>query len=139
MKKIIFITLFFTSIITQSQTVLGKWKTIDDKTGKPRSIVEIFEKDNKIYGKIIDIFDATRKTANCVLCPETDKNKPVLGLVIIKGLTKDGLEYNDGKILDPESGKLYKCYIKLKTTNTLEVRGYIGFSLLGRSQTWVRI
>jgi uncharacterized protein (DUF2147 family) len=63
----------------------------------------------------------------------------VLGLTIIKGLTKDDAEYNGGKILDPETGNLYKCILKISGKDKLEVRGYMGFALIGRSQTWVRV
>ncbi|WP_395048095.1 DUF2147 domain-containing protein [Flavobacterium sp.] len=122
-----------------SQTVLGKWKTIDDKTGEAKSIVEVYENNGKLYGKVIEIFDATKRNRKCEKCEGIDKNKPVLGLVIIKGLTKDDTEYNGGKILDPETGNLYKCILKLSGKDKLDVRGYMGFALIGRSQTWVRV
>lgn len=137
-KAILFFLLVCCSQIN-AQTVLGKWKTIDDKTGKPKSIVEIFENNGKIFGKVIEIFDATKRDRKCEKCEGADKNKPVLGLIVIKGLVKDGDEYNDGKILDPESGSLYKCLLKLEANDKLLVRGYLGFSLIGRSQTWIRI
>lgn len=122
-----------------AQDVTGKWKTIDDETGEAKSIVEIYKKDGKIYGKIIEILNPAKKDRKCEECPGSDKGKPIEGLVIIKGLEKDGDEYNDGKILDPVSGKLYKCYIELEGANKLKVRGYIGFSLLGRTQYWTRV
>ena len=139
MKKTAILLLLFTCLQMQSQTVFGKWKTIDDKTGETKSVVDIFENNGKVYGKIIEIIDATRRNKKCEKCEGTDKNKPVLGLVIIKGLTKDDDEYNGGKILDPESGNIYKCILKLSSKDKLEVRGYMGFALIGRSQTWVRI
>ena len=120
------------------QEVLGKWKTIDDKTGEAKSIIEIFEEDEKIYGKVVEILVEGRQDATCRNCAGEDEDKPIQGLVIIKGLEKDGDEYNSGKILDPESGKLYKCYIELEEENKLKVRGYVGFSLLGRTQYWYR-
>ncbi|MDI9309894.1 MAG: DUF2147 domain-containing protein [Limnohabitans sp.] len=138
MKKIALL-LLFVGLQMSAQTVIGKWKTIDDKTGKPKSIVEIFENNGKIFGKVIEIFDATKRDKKCEKCEGTDKNKPVLGLVVIKGLTKDGDEYNGGRILDPESGSLYKCLLKLEGKDKLMVRGYLGFSLIGRSQTWIRM
>lgn len=101
-KTILFFLLVFCYQIN-AQTVLGKWKTIDDKTGKPKSIVEIFENNGKIFGKVIEIFDATKRDRKCEKYEGADKNKPVLGLIVIKGLVKDGDENNDGKILDPES------------------------------------
>lgn len=139
MKKIFFIAFLFICSNINAQAVIGKWKTIDDKTGKPRSVVEIYEASGKIYGKIVDIIDPGKRNAKCEKCTGSDYNKPVLGLVIIKGLIKDEDEFNDGKIIDPESGKAYKCYIKLASKDKLEVRGYIGFSLIGRSQTWIRV
>ena len=123
----------------QSNSVIGKWKTIDDETGKPKSIVEIYEKSGKIYGKVVDILDAEKKKNLCTSCPGEDKNKPVMGLVIIKGLSKDGNEYNAGKILDPVTGKTYKCFLALDGSDKLKVRGYIGLSLFGRTQTWQRV
>ncbi|WP_165929437.1 DUF2147 domain-containing protein [Flavobacterium rhamnosiphilum] len=130
---------FMMTLCVQGQSVVGKWKTIDDETGKAKSIVEIYERSGKIYGKIIDILDAEKKKNLCVNCPGDEKNKPVLGLVIIKGLTKDGNEYNAGKILDPTSGKLYKCFLALEGNDKLKVRGYVGVALFGRTQTWNRV
>ncbi|GGB68482.1 hypothetical protein GCM10007424_05640 [Flavobacterium suaedae] len=122
-----------------AQGVVGQWKTIDDETGEAKSIVEIYEKDGKIYGKVVKILNPAKKDAKCTECKGSDKNKPILGMVIIKGLEKDDDEYTDGKILDPNNGKLYSCTIKLDGKDKLEVRGYIGFSFIGRSQTWTRV
>lgn len=130
---------FLVGLTTMSaQNITGKWKTIDDETGKPKSIVEISEKDGKIYGKIVEIL-TTKRDAICEKCPGTDKGKPILGLTIIKGLKKDGNEYSGGKILDPTSGKEYKCVIKTNGTDKLDVRGYVGIQALGRTQTWIRM
>ena len=139
MKKIFLITLVLLAVKSNAQSVFGKWKTIDDKTNEVKSVVEIYEVSGKVYGKIVEITDASRRNGKCVKCVGNDKDKPVLGLVIIKGLKKDGEEYSDGKITDPESGKIYKSFIKLISKDKLEVRGYIGFALLGRSQTWLRV
>ncbi|QIE60795.1 DUF2147 domain-containing protein [Rasiella rasia] len=128
----------FTVTSVSAQGVLGKWKTIDDNTGEAKSIVEIYEQDGKVYGKISEILNKDRADAICTECEGADKDKPIQGLVIIRGLEKDGDEYNGGKILDPESGTLYKCYIELEEANKLKVRGYVGFSLLGRTQYWLR-
>lgn len=139
MKKFFIAVLFFTMISAIAQnSVVGKWKTIDDETGKPKSIVEVFEKSGKIYAKIIHIIDAENRNRVCEKCEGDDKNKPILGLTIIKGLTKDGNEFNGGKIVDPKNGKSYKCSISLEKNDKLKVRGYIGFSLIGRSQYWIR-
>lgn len=120
-------------------TVTGQWKTIDDETGQPKSVVEIYEENGKLYGKVVEIFDPAKKAALCNECKGADKDLPVLGLVIIKGLSKDGNDYSDGDILDPKNGKLYSCTLSLENPDQLDVRGYLGFSLLGRSQTWHRV
>lgn len=140
-KSVVFsLAVFFLTISNlQSQTVVGKWKTIDDETGKAKSVVEIYEKSGKIYGKVIEILETDEKNKVCKECSGDDKNKPILGITVIKGLRKDGEEYNDGEILDPKNGKLYKCFITLEGSDKLKVRGYIGFSLLGRTQYWYRV
>lgn len=122
-----------------AQGVVGKWKTIDDETGKAKSVVEIYEENGKIYGKVIEILDPTKQDATCRDCPDDAKGKRILGLVILKGLKKDGDEYSGGTILDPSNGKVYKSLIALEEPNKLKVRGYVGFSLLGRSQYWIRV
>ena len=141
MKKY-FLTVLFVAIsgmFSASAQVTGKWKTIDDETGEEKSIVEIYEKDGKVYGKVVEILNPAKKDAKCTKCKGSDKDKPILGLVIIKGLEKDGDEYTDGDILDPNKGKTYSCTIKLDGKDKLDVRGYLGFSFIGRSQTWHRV
>lgn len=139
-KKIfIFLASLFCLMTVSSQSVIGKWKTFDDKTGDAKSVVEIYEKDSKVYGKIIEILNPEKKNDKCTKCSGQDKDKPLKGLTIIKGLKKDGKEYSDGEILDPSSGKLYKCTISLENKDKLKVRGYVGISAFGRSQTWTRI
>ncbi|WP_419571441.1 DUF2147 domain-containing protein [Rheinheimera sp.] len=120
-------------------TVTGQWTTIDDETGQPKSVVEIYQENGKLYGKVVEIFDPAKKAALCTECKGADKDLPVLGLVIIKGLSKDGDGYSDGDILDPKNGKLYSCTLSLENPDQLDVRGYLGFALLGRSQTWHRL
>ncbi|WP_165020810.1 DUF2147 domain-containing protein [Dysgonomonas sp. ZJ279] len=142
MKKItvtLLLILFAGVLSVNAQSVLGKWKTFDDATGDAKSIVEITEKDGKIYGKVVEILNPAKKDSKCVDCSDADKDKPVLGLVIIKGLKKDGEEYSGGKILDPTSGKLYKCNVSLDGADKLKVRGYVGISAFGRTQTWTRV
>jgi len=139
MKKLFTILFLVCTSAMMSQEVVGKWKTIDDNTGDTKSIVEIYEEDGKIYGKVAEILVEGRKDAVCKECEGKDKDRPIKGLLIIRGLEKDGNEYNSGKILDPENGKLYKCYIELEEKDKLKVRGYIGFSLIGRTQYWYRV
>ncbi len=141
MKTIVgfILLLLSTQFHGQSLGVIGKWNTIDDVTGKVVSVVEIFEHNNKIYGKVIEIFNPKSRNRVCENCTGNDKNKAILGLTVIKGLVKEGNEYCNGKILDPKSGKLYKCYITLEEPDKLKVRGYIGISLFGRTQYWERL
>jgi len=121
-----------------SQTILGKWTTIDDETGNKKAVVEIFEEQGKLFGKIIEILEADKKRQRCTKCEGADKDKPILGLTIIKGLIKNGSSYEGGEITDPKNGKIYRCKISLEGKDKLIVRGYLGISLFGRSQTWVR-
>jgi uncharacterized protein (DUF2147 family) len=122
-----------------SQEVIGKWKTIDDVTGKEKSILEIYEKDGKIYAKVLRLLTPGEENKICEECSGDNKNKPIVGMIVIDGLTKDDDEWNGGTILDPKNGKVYKCYITLEEANKLKVRGYIGFSLIGRTQYWYRV
>ena len=137
MKKILFATVaLLYSAISYAQ-IEGKWKTIDDETGKAKSIVEIYKKsDNKYYGKVVQLL-MKPEFANCINCKDDRKNQPILGLEIIRGLSKDGSDFDGGTITDPKNGKTYKCTIS-RDGQKLNVRGYIGFSLIGRTQTWMK-
>lgn len=139
MKKLALATLaLFFSVLSYAQ-IEGKWKTIDDETGKPKSIVEIFKKsDGKYYGRILQLL-AKPEHETCVKCTDDRKNKPLLGLEIIRGLKFVDGEFTGGSITDPKNGKTYKCNINKEGADQLNVRGYIGFSLIGRSQTWYRV
>ena len=139
MKLILSIVVFFIFQVSFSQTIFGKWKTVDDETGMENGIVEIYEKAGKVYGRIIEILEKEKKYFKCEMCEGEDKNKPILGLVIIKGLKKKGDFYEGGKVTDPKNGKSYDCKMTLEGKDKLIVRGYIGISLFGRSQTWFRI
>lgn len=135
-KTVLVLALFFQ--MSFGQSILGKWKTIDDVSGKEKGIVEIFEYKGKIFGKIIEIFEADKKHLKCEKCEGEDKNKPILGMNIIKGLSKNEGIYDGGKIVDPKNGKSYHCKIVLDEKDKLIVRGYIGIPLFGRSQIWIR-
>jgi len=138
-KIIICVCILFNATLNYSQSVIGKWKNIDDEDGKAKAIIEIYEKGEKLYGKVHEIVDPKDRNKVCINCSGEDKNKPILGMVVIKGLHKDGHEFNSGTILDPKKGKLYKCYITLESKDVLKVRGYIGFSIFGRTQYWYRV
>ena len=128
----------FLTSVAGAQTIFGKWKTIDPVTGNDESIIEVYKKDGKAYAKVIAIMNAADRDKTCIYCKGKNKNKPILGLNILDGLKENGDEWSGGKILDPKNGKYYKCYIKLTEKNTLKLRGYIGISLLGRTEYWYR-
>ncbi len=121
---------------------IGKWRTIDDDSGKPRAIVEIDKTDGELHGKIVKLLNQPKDDRNpvCDECEGPRHGKPVVGMTILWGLEKDGDKWTDGKILDPESGDVYDASIELgEDDQTLKVRGYLGISLLGRTQTWQRV
>ncbi|PWJ41994.1 DUF2147 domain-containing protein [Sediminitomix flava] len=122
------------------KSAIGKWKTIDDETGKARSIVEIFEKNGKVFGKIAELLDDDPSKV-CDKCPDDRKDQKIVGLEIIRDmeLEEEGL-YEEGEILDPANGKIYGCILKVSESGEkMEVRGFLGFSLLGRSQEWIKV
>ncbi|WP_041790015.1 DUF2147 domain-containing protein [Rhodoferax ferrireducens] len=119
----------------------GLWKNIDDATGKPRGMIRITESNGTLQGKIEKLFPAPNEDLNptCKKCEGTLKDAPVIGLTILSGMSKEGDQYAGGQILDPDNGKTYRSQLRLiEDGKKLEVRGYIGVPLLGRSQTWVR-
>lgn len=121
---------------------IGKWKTIDDETGEAKAVVRIYDKGGKLYGSIEKLFPrpGVDLKGKCNECDGRHKDKPIVGLEIVWGLEEDDGEWEDGKILDPKSGTVYKCKMHLASGGKkLKVRGYVGFSLVGRTQTWVRL
>ena len=140
MKKVNLLILFIALFLTSNAQVTGKWTTIDDETGKAKSIVEIYKKDGKLYGKIIKLINPTEKDPVCDKCTDYRKNKKIVGMNIITGLVKDGDEWEaDDAILDPNNGKIYDCkiWVDEDNKNKLNVRGYIGF--IYRTQYWYRV
>jgi len=119
---------------------VGVWTTIDDATGKPKSTVEISEHDGELTGKVVEVLQSDQGPHPlCKLCEGERKDQPIEGMTIIWGMKKDGDTWEGGKILDPHTGKTYGCKIHpAEGGQKLEVRGFMGFSLLGRSQTWER-
>lgn len=120
---------------------VGVWRTIDDKTGKEKSLVRITEVNGEFRGTIEKLFREPQEdpNPNCDKCTGDKKNKPVIGMIIMTGLKHDGDMYSGGEILDPANGKTYKCKIWLEEKGKkLHVRGFIGMALLGRTQVWVR-
>lgn len=117
---------------------VGLWRTISDKTGKPAAIVEISEKNGEYVGRIVKLLEKDPDSV-CDKCTDARKGQPIVGMVFLSGLKADGDEYTGGEILDPAEGKVYRAKMRLAEGGTrLLVRGFIGFSLLGRTQTWQR-
>ena len=121
-------------------TPVGTWTTIDDATGKPKSIVQITESNGTLEGKVLEVLQSEQGAHPvCKECDGERKDKPVEGMVIMWGVKQDGDEWDGGKILDPKNGKTYKVKLTMmEGGNKLDVHGYIGFALLGRSQVWER-
>jgi len=118
---------------------VGKWKTYDDKTGALHGLVEITEEQGVLKGRILKSYDPVKPNPTCDLCEGERKGQPVLGMVFLWGLTKQGDEFKGGYILDPDNGKVYKAKVRVdEGGRKLLVRGFIGIALIGRTQTWVR-
>ena len=125
--------------VVQAQNVVGKWKTIDDETGEPRSIVDVFEKNGKVYGKVVKLIRTPAEDPDpvCQDCSEDDDryNKKIIGMEILRDMEKSDDAYDSGNILDPKNGRVYRCRIWLEG-NDLKVRGYWG--PFYRTQTWLK-
>lgn len=122
----------------QAQSVLGKWHTINEDTGKPNSLIEIYEEDGEVKGKVLRILKKEDRDKLCNNCSGHLKDQPIEGLELMSGFEKDGNEYTGGVITDPKSGKEYKAKIWVDEENPkrLKVRGYIAFFY--KTQTWQR-
>lgn len=139
--SIITTALFAAQCAFAQSSPVGLWKTIDDKTGKPKSLVRITESGGEVQGKIEKLFRPADQEQNpkCDLCSGANKDQPLIGMTILFGLKKDDDEFTGGKIIDPSNGKVYSSKIKVVDNNKrLDVRGYFGTPLLGRTQTWLR-
>lgn len=129
-------SLFISAALAQSPA--GKWVSKDDKTGKKRAIIQLNTSGNTLSGTVIRVYPQPGDTGICAKCPGAFKNKPVQGLQVVWGLKDKGNgEWVGGHILDPKSGRIYRAKMTLKG-NKLYVRGYVGFSVLGRTQVWYR-
>ena len=139
MKKFLITILSIFFITTGfSQTIFGAWNSFDEETNRLESVIEVYKKNDQAFAKIAKITNSENQGAICINCSGERKNTPILGMNILTGLKKDGDEWSGGKILDPKNGKEYKCYIQLLDENTLKIRGYIGFSMFGRTAIWKR-
>lgn len=118
---------------------VGTWKTYDDKTGALHGLVQITETGGELRGQILKSYDPEKPNPVCDHCDGDRRGKPVIGMIFLWGLRKEGEEYRGGYILDPDNGKVYRARLHLADQGQkLRVRGFIGISLLGRTQTWVR-
>jgi uncharacterized protein (DUF2147 family) len=123
----------------EAASPIGLWKTVDDTTGSARALVRIYEQDGKLFGRIEKVFEADAEHQVCTACKDDRKNQPIVGLIIIRNIKPAGNAYEGGDVLDPESGSVYRCKMHLESGgDRLILRGYIGFSFIGRSQTWQR-
>lgn len=132
------------ALAAQAQaTPAGLWKTVDDDTGKEKSLVRISEAGGVYTGKVEKLLDPARQDARCDKCSDERKDQPVLGMTILRNIKQnagDAALWDGGEILDPNNGKTYKLRVKpVDGGQKLEVRGYIGAPLLGRTQTWTRV
>jgi len=127
---------------TQAEPIVGNWKTIDDKTNQPKSIIRIELVDQKLQGTVVRIFTAPgdRPDPVCEQCKDHRKDKPVIGMTIMSGLKKTSSTlWEGGEILDPNNGSIYKVKLNLDAeAKLLSVRGYVGVPMVGRTQTWIR-
>jgi uncharacterized protein (DUF2147 family) len=119
-----------------AESPVGYWTTIDDD-GKPSSIIQIFPRGKKLYGKIVQLINPREKDPKCTACEGKRKNQRIIGMEILRDFEQDGDEWSGGYILDPRDGTEYSCYLEvIENGKRLKVRGYVGIALLGRTQYW---
>ena len=130
--------MFAAGPVSAADSVLGTWKTVDEKSGKVVSEVQLYDQGGKLFGKIVSLtepHDKQGKPKTCTACTGADKDKPIVGLVIIKDLVPSGDRYKGGTILDPEDGKIYRAEVWTED-GKLKVRGYLG--VFYKTQTWLK-
>jgi uncharacterized protein (DUF2147 family) len=138
---IAFALVLATAAYAANDTPVGTWTQVDDATGKPKSIIEITEQpDGTLQGTVKQVlFSDQGPHPVCEKCEGERHNQPVEGMVIMWGVKKNGDQWDGGQILDPHNGKTYRVKLSLKDDGQkLDVRGYIGMPMLGRTQTWIR-
>lgn len=142
MKRLLFAMviscMFCSGAVLAADSPVGMWNTVDDKSGMVKSEVQLYEQGGKLFGKITGLSEPTDKQGKakiCTKCKGADKDKPIVGLVIVKDLSPSGDRYKGGTILDPEDGKVYKAELWTEDGN-LKVRGYLG--VFYKTQTWIK-
>jgi uncharacterized protein (DUF2147 family) len=140
MTSVVVAALLFSALpAVSAESPIGTWNTVDEKSGKVRSVVDVYEQGGKLFAKITGLTepnDEQGKPKTCTKCQGEDKDKPVVGLVIVKDLGVSGDRHKGGTILDPEDGKVYKAELWVED-GKLKVRGYLG--VFYRTQTWLRV
>ena len=141
MNLLLTFLLSINSIFATNQSCVGKWTTYDEESGKKKSTVELYKIDGKLYGKILYLYPKEGREDNpvCKKCADDRKGKHIVGMQIVRGLVWNGSEWEEGKILDPENGKIYtvSMWLDSENPNKLNVRGYIG--IFFRTQKWNRV
>ena len=131
---------YMLSSLAQAQSPAGVWKTVDDATGKEKAIIRITEAGGVFTGKVEKLLDPTKQDSKCDECTDSRKGQPVLGMTIIRNIKKGESHWDGGDILDAANGKVYRARLTLSEDNKkLDVKGYIGAPLFGRTQTWTRV
>ena len=120
------------------QAAVGRWQVIDDE-GKPGGHVETYLREGHLFGKVTKSRPERPPNEPCDKCPGELKDKPVLGMVVIRDFHPEGDRWVGGTVLDPKNGKVYKGKIWSVGQDRLRMRGFVGISLFGRSQTWTRL
>ena len=128
--------------LAQSTSPVGLWKTYSDRTGEADGLVRIVEQRGEFVGRVEKVFSPPNESPNplCERCPGELRDRPVVGMTILRGVRRASDGYTGGTILDPDEGKSYRCTITLKEAGSrLRVRGFLGLPLFGRTQVWTRV
>jgi len=140
MKPLLALICSLVTTAALAQTPAGAWKTVDDSTGKEKAVIRITEANGVLTGKIEKLLDPAKQDSKCDECTDDRKGKPVLGLTIMRNVKKGETYWEGGDILDAANGKVYRVRLSLSADNRkLDVRGYFGNPLFGRTQTWTRM
>ena len=119
-----------------AQSPVGVWRTVDDEDGEPKSHIEIYEEGGMLHGRVLTLLPEGRV---CEDCAEGYDNSDLRGVVLLRDMEPNGDEWSGGSITDPKNGRTYRAKMSLDGPNRLRVRGFVGFSLLGRTQVWERV
>ena len=143
MPAFLLIAFLYSGVVQAAEpSPLGIWRTIDDDTHEAKALVEIIKQDGVLSGHIVKLFRHPNEIQDpiCKACEGDRHDQRVIGMTILWNFHQDGDVWNGGEILDPEEGKIYRCKLHpIEGGARLEVRGFIGISLLGRTQVWERV